>query len=243
MVCVLERNGLLITFWHSFHCVENLLKLSAMVCCHHLSYWQDELVSLCRQHYYDELQLQLCHESSLCVMLERLASNHRDHMMTSLDNIHHRQVQQLKRQMDVGNKDEMKMLANTYTDKQELARYSLPPAFYLQAFFFLVFREYLSVTFNWFCWQSARDRHSRILSNFHAHSNYCLLLWQSEEQVVKELSRKLTSWGIYIMGENFLWYLTMSAASKSECCSIACGKIPVSLITVTTAQRHVGKFA
>jgi len=84
---------------------------------------QDELVSLCRQHYHDELQLQLCHESSLCVMLERLAASHRDHMATSLDNIHDRQVQLLKREMDVGNKDEMKMLAVKYTDKHELARY------------------------------------------------------------------------------------------------------------------------
>jgi len=82
-------------------------------------------VALCRQHYHDELQLQMCHESSLCVMLERLATNHRDHMMTSLDNIHQRQVQQLKRQMDVSNKDELKMLASMYADKQELARYSL----------------------------------------------------------------------------------------------------------------------
>ena len=79
-------------------------------------------MSLCHQHYHDELQLQLCHEASLCVMLERLAASHRDHMMTSLDNIHQRQVQQLKRQMDVGNKDEMKMLALTYSDKHELAR-------------------------------------------------------------------------------------------------------------------------
>ena len=82
-------------------------------------------MSLCRQHYHDELQLQLCHEASLCVMLERLAASHRDHMMTSLDGIHHRQEQQLKREMDVGNKDELKMLAVKYTDKQELARYHL----------------------------------------------------------------------------------------------------------------------
>jgi len=44
-------------------------------------------------------------------------------MLTSLDGIHHRQEQQLKREMDVGNKDELKMLAVKYTDKQELARY------------------------------------------------------------------------------------------------------------------------
>ena len=82
-------------------------------------------MTLCRHHYHDELQLQLCHESSVCMMLERLAASHRDHTMALLDNIHHRQVQQLKRQMDVANKDEMKMLAVKYTDKHELARYCL----------------------------------------------------------------------------------------------------------------------
>ena len=56
------------------------------------------------------------------MVLERLATTHRDHVMGTLDNIHDRQVQQLKRDMDIGNKDEMKLFAAKYTDKHELAR-------------------------------------------------------------------------------------------------------------------------
>jgi len=83
---------------------------------------QDELVALCCQHYREELDTQLCHQSSVCVTLERLAASHRDHIASTLDGIHERQVRQLKRHMDTGNKDEMKQLAAKYNDKHELAR-------------------------------------------------------------------------------------------------------------------------
>ena len=81
-------------------------------------------MSLCHQHYRDELEMQLGHQSSLCDVLERLATSHRNSIMSSLDSIHDRQVQQLKRDMYVGNKDEMKLLAAKYTNKHELARYA-----------------------------------------------------------------------------------------------------------------------
>ena len=79
---------------------------------------------MCRDHYRAELEMQLCHQTSVFIMLERLAAGHRDTVMSTLDNIHDRQVQQLKRNMDTGNKDEMKQLAAKFSDKQELARYS-----------------------------------------------------------------------------------------------------------------------
>jgi len=80
-------------------------------------------MSLCCQHYREELEMQLSHQSSLCVTLERLAATHRDRLVLNLDNIHDKQVQQLRRQMDTGNKDEMKLLSAMYSDKHELARY------------------------------------------------------------------------------------------------------------------------
>ena len=68
--------------------------------------------------------MQLSHQSSLSVVLERLAASHRDNVMAALDNIHDRQVDQLRRNMDSGNKTEMKLLAAKYSNKHELARYS-----------------------------------------------------------------------------------------------------------------------
>jgi len=85
----------------------------------------DELTSLCLEHYRAELEMQLSHQSSVYVMLGRLAETHRDSIMSALDSIHDRQVHQLKRNMDTGNKDEMKLLTAKHSDKRELARYSL----------------------------------------------------------------------------------------------------------------------
>ena len=82
-------------------------------------------MTLCRLHYREEFEMQLSHQSCLYVTLERLAASQRDSVVSTLVGIHDRQVLQLKRNMDTGNKDEMKSLAATYSDKHELARYSL----------------------------------------------------------------------------------------------------------------------
>jgi len=67
--------------------------------------------------------MQLCHQSTAAILLQRLAATQRDNIMSALDEVHSRQVQQLKRNMDTGNKNEMKLLAAKFTDRHELARY------------------------------------------------------------------------------------------------------------------------
>jgi len=106
-------------------CIDNIsVWCDYCLLCHcEVAVCQDELKSLCQQHYREELDMQLGHHSSICVMLQRLAVSRRDHVMTSLDNVHERQVRQLKRHMDSGNKSELKQVAASFSDKHELARY------------------------------------------------------------------------------------------------------------------------
>jgi hypothetical protein len=82
----------------------------------------EELITLCCEHYRIEHELQLCHQSSISVLLERLAAAQRDEQCMRLDKMHTCEVNELKRRQDARNWDEMKEMAKKYRDKNELAR-------------------------------------------------------------------------------------------------------------------------
>lgn len=83
----------------------------------------DEMVAMCREHFRIQYELQQCHVTSLYRLLEQIAESRHKEQLARLDKMHDREVVELKRHLDSQNWDEMKQLAQKYSDKNELTRY------------------------------------------------------------------------------------------------------------------------
>lgn len=79
-------------------------------------------MELCKAHAKAELDLHLKYHPMLYDTLESLANNSKETQLKVLDNIHEKEVTDLKKKLDTQNREEMKNLAKKHKDKNELAR-------------------------------------------------------------------------------------------------------------------------
>lgn len=83
----------------------------------------DSIMKLCKDHYQLVLELQTKHHEHIYDALNKLMeTNHAGHTK-ALDEIHDREVNDLKKKMDAQSRDHMKVLGKKHKDKQELSRY------------------------------------------------------------------------------------------------------------------------
>ena len=81
------------------------------------------LLSLLRAQYAAELELYQRLHPQLYDSLDLLAVHSMAAQMKRLDDIHDKEVMDLKKKLDGQNRDEMKVLAKKHKDKSELDRY------------------------------------------------------------------------------------------------------------------------
>lgn len=80
------------------------------------------MLKLCKEHCQLELEVKSRHHEHIYDVLAKLMeANHSGHAKT-LDEIHDREVKELKNRMDAKSRDHMKQLGKKHKDKQELSR-------------------------------------------------------------------------------------------------------------------------
>jgi len=82
----------------------------------------DGMLELCRNQNKAELDLHLKYHPQLFDLLDQLVSGSQDLQLKKLDEIHEKEVADLKKKLDAQNREEMKLLAKKHKDKSELAR-------------------------------------------------------------------------------------------------------------------------
>ncbi|CAL1539426.1 unnamed protein product [Lymnaea stagnalis] len=93
------------------------LKHREMKATHNMS-----VMKLCKEHYQLEMEVKSRHHEHMFDVLAKLMeTNHAGHAR-SLDEIHDREVTELKKNMDAKSRDHMKLLGKKHKDKQELSR-------------------------------------------------------------------------------------------------------------------------
>ena len=81
-----------------------------------------KLVQLCKDQYQSDLDLQLKYHPLLYDTLESLITTSYNNQLQKLDDLHAKEVLELKKKLDAQNREEMKALAKKHKDKNELAR-------------------------------------------------------------------------------------------------------------------------
>ncbi|CAG5124299.1 unnamed protein product, partial [Candidula unifasciata] len=78
--------------------------------------------NICKEHYHMELELKTRHHDQIYDVLHKLMeANHAAHAK-ALDEIHEKEVIELKKKMDYQSREYMKILGKKHKDKQELSR-------------------------------------------------------------------------------------------------------------------------
>ncbi len=82
------------------------------------------MITLCRSQFRAELDLQIKYHPLLWATLEQLLLARQDQHRRTLEDIHNKEVGDLKKKLDTQNKEEMRNLAKRHKDRNELARYA-----------------------------------------------------------------------------------------------------------------------
>ena len=82
-----------------------------------------KLASLCKEQYQAQLDLQLKYHPLLYDTLDTLVMNAYTSQLHKLDDLHDKEVLELKKKLDAQNREEMKALAKKHKEKNELARW------------------------------------------------------------------------------------------------------------------------
>ena len=81
------------------------------------------MLELFREQCTTELDLMMRYHPQLYDLMEQLIDVSRDQQLKKLDEIHDKEVMELKKKLDGLSREEMKMLAKKHKDKSELSRY------------------------------------------------------------------------------------------------------------------------
>ncbi|XP_067682324.1 1-phosphatidylinositol 4,5-bisphosphate phosphodiesterase beta-1-like isoform X2 [Haliotis asinina] len=79
-------------------------------------------VALCKDHYQAEMNIYLRHHDAIYSSLQQLFDASQASHNKRLEELHDREVGELKKKMDQQNREHMKVLAKKHKDKQELSR-------------------------------------------------------------------------------------------------------------------------
>ena len=79
-------------------------------------------MDMCKAQYKSELDVNMKYHPQMYDVLDTLVNSNREAQMKTLDNIHDKEVTDLKKKLDAQNREEMKNLAKKHKDKNELAR-------------------------------------------------------------------------------------------------------------------------
>lgn len=84
--------------------------------------YANSVMKVCKEHFMMELELQRKHHDHIYDVLQKLMeANHAAHAK-ALDEIHDKEVTELKKIMDSQSREIMKELGKKHKDKQELSR-------------------------------------------------------------------------------------------------------------------------
>ena len=83
----------------------------------------ESLINLCKEQLQTLMEVQQKQLPMLYDTLESLVSTSLTSQLKKLDDIHDREVNELKKKLDAANREEMKQLAKKHKDKNELARW------------------------------------------------------------------------------------------------------------------------
>lgn len=81
-----------------------------------------KMVQLCKDQYQIEYDLQVKYHPLLYDTLESTIAGCHNSQLNKLDELHDKEVLELKKKLDNQNREEMKALAKKHKDKNELAR-------------------------------------------------------------------------------------------------------------------------
>ena len=80
------------------------------------------MIVMCREQYQQELDVKLRYVLQLYGMLQQLHAASRSQQLHRLDDIHNKEVNELKKKLELQTREEMKNLAKKHKEKNELAR-------------------------------------------------------------------------------------------------------------------------
>jgi hypothetical protein len=106
-----------------------------------------KMVQLCKEQYQSELDLHLKYHPLLYDTLETIISTSYTNQLSRLDEVHDKEVGELKKKLDIQNREEMKVLAKKHKDKNELARFEILINYHLTVHCTLGFTVYTQYSF------------------------------------------------------------------------------------------------
>ena len=80
------------------------------------------MMSLCREHYKTDTDVTCRYVILLNNALAHAIDLRQEALLNQLDDIHDREVSELKKKLDIYNREEMKALAKKHKEKNELSR-------------------------------------------------------------------------------------------------------------------------
>ena len=83
----------------------------------------DSMIALCKEQYKAELEVNMKYHPLLFEALRQAMEQHQAGQLKRLDDVHDKEVGELKKRLDAVSREEMKALAKKHKDKSELSRW------------------------------------------------------------------------------------------------------------------------